>query len=561
MKRLGTLTFLLYAFNLNAQEYIITSDKTEEITFSIQNQGNGTKIWDETSQAKRITIINSGETVNFSVSSSESLADQDVEWQINSATGSLFKINKVTPPPVRLFKNSSSRKELFTVKFYVLDVLIDEIPVYVVNVLETPYIKTFDSPYNETDNLGRKRVAKFPEFSDDYIHPSCDGSYPEYVDSQSIFTTYWSNLSRNLNEQGSMAMTSPSVNQISACDSSAWELHSDSRVRRNDVNFHPHLEQDKDYYIGISILIPDTASFPSEFLDDYFNILFEFHQDHHLDNQLLTAGAAPMHLLLDKNNDEEIMRIWYGLEYKVDNNPVPVNRINAVEIPIVRDAWVDLVLHVRWKQMYNRLEDKGSWTWANNGSDGIFECWYRYGDNEYTKVKFNAPSLNQNYLAPFTYSNDSTSLYGPNIENFNPNYFTFNQYRLGNTLGAPFNTTVYFDEFRIGASFSEAIPQLVSSSSRIATSGNETMLSNEEADSKEILIYPNPNQGTFKIDLGSTPDRTQLILRDLTGKELSNRTYENARFITLTTNHPEGIYIVEVSTGKKSNTYKVSIKK
>ena len=75
----------------------------------------------------------------------------------------------------------------------------------------------------------------------------------------------------------------------------------------------------------------------------------------------------------------------------------------------------------------------------------------------------------------------------------------------------------------------------------------------------DIKIYPNPNNGTFYLNLGS--DRNICIkLIDLDGKILYSKENINERIFEISTEIKSGVYIIEIDNNYKSKRYKLVVK-
>ena len=67
----------------------------------------------------------------------------------------------------------------------------------------------------------------------------------------------------------------------------------------------------------------------------------------------------------------------------------------------------------------------------------------------------------------------------------------------------------------------------------------------------QFKIYPNPTNGNFAIDLGSTYHDITIGIKDLGGKVIQSRLYERAHLIELSIDKPSGIYLVNLKSGDK----------
>ena len=65
------------------------------------------------------------------------------------------------------------------------------------------------------------------------------------------------------------------------------------------------------------------------------------------------------------------------------------------------------------------------------------------------------------------------------------------------------------------------------------------------------IIYPNPTQGNFSIDLGASYPTMKLTIVDLNGKIIKTNNYSNSELIDLNLNVVTGIYIINLESEDK----------
>lgn len=68
---------------------------------------------------------------------------------------------------------------------------------------------------------------------------------------------------------------------------------------------------------------------------------------------------------------------------------------------------------------------------------------------------------------------------------------------------------------------------------------------------KELLLYPNPTAGNFTLDLGENHDAVTIILRDIRGRMIQSKTYQERQLLNLKFDEPAGIYLLEVESEHK----------
>ncbi len=64
-----------------------------------------------------------------------------------------------------------------------------------------------------------------------------------------------------------------------------------------------------------------------------------------------------------------------------------------------------------------------------------------------------------------------------------------------------------------------------------------------------FVLYPNPSNGHFTVDLGSTCDFVRVTIRDLSGKEVFSRDFTNTSLIELSFDGTSGMYLIEFTNG------------
>ena len=68
---------------------------------------------------------------------------------------------------------------------------------------------------------------------------------------------------------------------------------------------------------------------------------------------------------------------------------------------------------------------------------------------------------------------------------------------------------------------------------------------------QDLVVLPNPSTGTFIVDLGDGSFNMFITLVDLSGRPISTRTSNGARYVTIGTDLPAGIYFLVLDTGAK----------
>ncbi len=68
---------------------------------------------------------------------------------------------------------------------------------------------------------------------------------------------------------------------------------------------------------------------------------------------------------------------------------------------------------------------------------------------------------------------------------------------------------------------------------------------------KEILLFPNPTDGNFSIDLGENYQSVIVTVTDLSGKLILSNTYENSQLLNLNIDEIAGVYLLIIESGSK----------
>jgi hypothetical protein len=70
----------------------------------------------------------------------------------------------------------------------------------------------------------------------------------------------------------------------------------------------------------------------------------------------------------------------------------------------------------------------------------------------------------------------------------------------------------------------------------------------------DYLVYPNPTNGNFSIDLGDNYKLVTVSIIDLNGKQIQSNTYKNSQLLNFTLNEPAGVYLLVIVSGDKKST-------
>jgi len=89
--------------------------------------------------------------------------------------------------------------------------------------------------------------------------------------------------------------------------------------------------------------------------------------------------------------------------------------------------------------------------------------------------------------------------------------------------------------------------------------GINTMGTDESTATNEIKIYPNPVSNELNVVL-ENPEKAEVVLTDMTGKLIFNKSFENKNKITINTSEfPKGAYILSIKTQNQNFTKKIII--
>jgi chitinase len=66
-----------------------------------------------------------------------------------------------------------------------------------------------------------------------------------------------------------------------------------------------------------------------------------------------------------------------------------------------------------------------------------------------------------------------------------------------------------------------------------------------------ILLYPNPTDGDFSIDLGENSQLVTVTMTDLSGKVIQSKTYNDEQLLSLKIEEPAGVYLLVIESGNK----------
>ncbi|MFO7669071.1 MAG: MopE-related protein [Bacteroidales bacterium] len=79
----------------------------------------------------------------------------------------------------------------------------------------------------------------------------------------------------------------------------------------------------------------------------------------------------------------------------------------------------------------------------------------------------------------------------------------------------------------------------------------------ENTFSESILIFPNPTEGKFHIDLGKNMVDIRLKITDANGRVINSFKYSDKRILEVDIEAPSGVYYIEIASGSESRSLKI----
>ncbi len=77
-----------------------------------------------------------------------------------------------------------------------------------------------------------------------------------------------------------------------------------------------------------------------------------------------------------------------------------------------------------------------------------------------------------------------------------------------------------------------------------------------------LSIFPNPSEGTFTIDFGKTIDHAYISVKDVSGKEIYNNSFNDEKIAIVELMHQaKGTYIIRIDVDGQSIFAKMIIEK
>jgi Leucine-rich repeat (LRR) protein len=74
---------------------------------------------------------------------------------------------------------------------------------------------------------------------------------------------------------------------------------------------------------------------------------------------------------------------------------------------------------------------------------------------------------------------------------------------------------------------------------------------------KELLLYPNPTDGNFTIDLGVNYESATVRVTDINGKLIQSFSYNDHQLLDIKIEEPAGVYLLMLESGDKKSVIRI----
>lgn len=483
------LTYVSWGQTTDNKSTYIDSDQTKYVDIfpNITQTFPSTKFEWKQIPAYRSTIINDREKVNFSIHGKNNKAVY--EWRVYRAARDVeeydsikqqYRLNIITNEQlnekVSIDLNNGTRQtnrvtlehafrandfkykfkkvstnntrtnnywnhliyDLYIINLYENGIPIDFLYVFVLPKADKNYREGFNSYTEPFDDIGNYRAVGYPEWSGHGLNKVQDlnGNF-RYGN----FFKRATKTNQSRNGRGMLENSTPALSNLFVFPETEYDQYW-SRAARNSINHYPQHTLDTDAYYGISLKIPknqDWSWIENDSSGQSTVILLEFHTIHFPNRELPVNEGQHLQIAYLGNNK---FRLNYGIrdltKFQKD-----------IYLPTDNEEWVDFIFRFKYKNAEFKDLTHRDFT----EEDGLFELWISIGDNDFHKVSYEEntypfQNINGQKFVP-KLSPDKTSVYGPNLINTNPVYFTMTQYRIVNNVPKPIdvNNIIYYDEF------------------------------------------------------------------------------------------------------------------
>lgn len=328
--------------------------------------------------------------------------------------------------------------DLYIVNLYEDGIAIDYLYVFVLPKADKNYREGFNSYTEPFDDIGNYRAVGYPEWSGHGLNKVQDlnGNF-RYGN----FFKRATKTNQSRKGRGMLENSTPALSNLFVFPETEYDQYW-SRATRNSINHYPQHTLDTDAYYGISLKIPENQDWgwiENDSSGQSTVILLEFHTIHFPNRELPVNEGQNLQIAYLGDNK---FRLNYGIinlaKFQKD-----------LYLETSEDKWIDFIFRFKFKNAEYRHLIERDFT----EEDGLFEMWISIGDDDFHKVSFVENTypfeqINGQKFVP-KLSNDKTTVFGPNIVNTNPIYFTMTQYRIVNNVPKPIdvNNIIYYDEF------------------------------------------------------------------------------------------------------------------
>lgn len=388
---------------------------------------------------KIITEEQQGELVSISLNNGSRLTSRVSLERISNSDNFQFRFNKISTDDT----SSNTYWNHLIYDLYIINLYEDEIPidylyVFVLPKADNNYREGFNSYVEPSDGIGNKRAVDYPEWSGNGLNLVEDKNRQKRYGSFSVKSSKTNKSRKGSRMLGNLTPALSDLFFIPDTDEGRYW----SRATRNSINHFPQHTIDTDAYYGISLKIPENQDWgwiENDSSGQSTVILLEFHTIHFPNRELPVNEGQNLQIAYLGDNK---FRLNYGIinlaKFQKD-----------LYLETSEDKWIDFIFRFKFKNAEYRHLIERDFT----EEDGLFEMWISIGDDDFHKVSFVENTypfeqINGQKFVP-KLSNDKTTVFGPNIVNTNPVYFTMTQYRIVNNVPKPINTEniVYYDEF------------------------------------------------------------------------------------------------------------------
>ena len=81
----------------------------------------------------------------------------------------------------------------------------------------------------------------------------------------------------------------------------------------------------------------------------------------------------------------------------------------------------------------------------------------------------------------------------------------------------------------------------------------------ENSFEEEIQVYPNPTDGNFSVDLGTSFEFVRIVVADITGKVIQLNSFAEGQIFKMSLEKPSGIYLLTILADDKNAVIRLVI--